>query len=212
MDERVVSFHRRGATVTHGSDGHLKQGLGKDSSRSVWSQEVELEQWEKWLLSVQVGACRRLQNRLCCFSSSWFPVREDGSLTGSELSTLRMRRTCPLSFPHALWVELMLSWMGMRKMCLPGLSLVACGWSGFILPSIQNPYPSLRESIIECHLFAFTCFYQVVTLFSTQMKLISVPICAHNLRMSLVRILVWLSSQRSDSSDSSRRTMHCVLM
>lgn len=47
MDERVVIFHRRGATFTRGSDCHLKQGLGKDSARFVWTQEVELEQWEK---------------------------------------------------------------------------------------------------------------------------------------------------------------------
>lgn len=132
-----------------------------------------------WLWSVQVGAYKQLfridwlplliLDSLLC---TWYPLRKG---TTPEWGCIGL---CLQSSPLTLEVEFMLSWIGMRKMCLLGsfswialiifhsswVDVVALFYSQFrihTLPPISTPGE-------KCHLFTF--------IYSTQINLFSVPI------------------------------------
>ena len=63
---------------------------------------------------------RALQNGLSCLSPSWFPICADGPLIEMNCPLVRTHWTLSSEPPSYLWIELMLSWIGMRGMCLLG--------------------------------------------------------------------------------------------
>lgn len=116
----------------------------------------------KWLWSVQVGAYRQL------FRVHWLPLL----ILVLHLCTWSPHRKgtapewgCLQSPPPALEVELMLSWIGMRKMCLfDSFSwIVLIVFHSSWVDVVALFYPQFRIHILppirtlgeKCHLFAF---------------------------------------------------------
>lgn len=144
-----------------------KHRLCKDSICSLWPQEDN----DGWLWSVQVRACGGL------FRIAWaaslaldFPSVQMVPEQNVHCPRWGHAGLCPLS-PLLLyglnWCWLELEWeecvclapfSGLSFICFHSL-LVACGWRGFVLPSIQKPQAaSHQEPRSKSSLLTFTHF------------------------------------------------------